>query len=667
MIPSSQVAPHEKDGDNSINDEDNEPPELEIVNDDNRVVSLLDYVPLNQDELQHLLHELSWQDTDSTYRNSDDDDNNNNSNHTMPFTVEFKNSLTRQYRQDLPELSLWIETAMQNEYVVTTAQTNFHDYSAAKTADTAVVVEHDNNHNTEKLGMDSNAEMITAENDVTTATNTASATPPAEYDLRFFQSIEAVVSLSGRRRQKGYDVILETMHSYFYRTDDPVEETSTGSTTAASHVPHLSSFVYRLCVCYLDICTHNNNSVDHHRRRISNLTTSSTVTSNTNHDTITPPEWDAYFAPKYTDGSLQTPPPPPPTLMEWKRWIQRYAPMIPVMISTVISYVFLFQIPPQPPSPIEHEHVCILKDRTNLPIWMTTITSIPMQLALMGLGDGVWRSIYQSTIHGLSFTTFTHQLLSYYGPTLVVIETTKNEIFGYYTKVPWKVSNRWYTQNNRIGDVDLDNDVKCDDLDESFLFRLYPSWNVYRPQNEPTMVPKRYHQYLNPPSVKNGHNVNHNALVGWAVGGVADNVPRLHITPSFEQCKACIWDSVFDSGPLLSNDDESYFDVFNLEVWAVTKCQYPYNHNGIDDSSCNDIYEQGKRLGEDRMSMMEHVRQRYAKVDRTQFVDDLIHGTVLPNKLFQHRLQTRGRADFVVASDNATDGYVIDGKQPSPR
>jgi hypothetical protein len=356
------------------------------------------------------------------------------------------------------------------------------------------------------------------------------------------------------------------------------------------------------------------------------------------------------------------------------------------MVSTVMSFIYLLQLPPPPQLPTTTiiatktitthapQEMMVKNNPTNIPAWMSTTTTIPMQLTIMGLGcgnvsSGEWRSIYQSSKHGLSFTTLTHQLISYYGPTLLIIETTTNEIFGYYTKVPWKVSNRWYTQNHG-GNHNLihhrNDNYDDDDVDESFLFRLYPSWNIYRPQMESSTVPKRYHQYLNPPSSiqsSSSRNNHHNTLLGLAVGGVADNAPRLHITPTFERCTACRWDSVFDIGSLLSNDDESYFDIFTLEVWAVTKCHYS-NHNRNFD---NNIYEEGKRIGAERVSNMEHWRQRCAKVDRAQFVDDFIHGsTVLPsNKLFQHRLQTRGRADFVVASD--MEGYVIDGKQPSPR
>ena len=59
----------------------------------------------------------------------------------------------------------------------------------------------------------------------------------------------------------------------------------------------------------------------------------------------------------------------------------------------------------------------------------------------------------------------------------------------------------------------------------------------------------------------------------------------------------------------------------------------------------------------------EALRQKLAQVDKKQFVDDLIF---MPGHLFEHREQTRGRADFV-ADDEAGKGYYIEEKPPSPR
>jgi TLD len=153
------------------------------------------------------------------------------------------------------------------------------------------------------------------------------------------------------------------------------------------------------------------------------------------------------------------------------------------------------------------------------------------------------------------------------------------------------------------------------------------------------------------------NNKTNNTMMGLAVGGVAHNVPRLHITPNFEQCKACIWDSTFDIGPLLSNEEQSFFDVASIEVYAVTTTKScandnnDTNKNSDDDNNYNEIYEEGKRRGECYVSMMEHVRRRSAKVDRTQFVDHFTSGVFPNSPLFQHRVETCGRAsDFVVSA-----------------
>ena len=482
-----------------------------------------------------------------------------------------------------------------------------------------------------------------------------------------------------------YRILMETMYQYYFGhdnhqgdSDDADDSKTTTTTTTIIHtdqsitvVQNLASFLYRLTLVYFEIC--QTGSCNDDDDTVTNTNRHSHAATGIDPSSLPPPVWNAYFHRLVcSSSSSDTNNPLPPSRTEWNQWVRRYAPMIPRMVATVVSHDGT--VSSELPGPSVD---LWLFDAMNQPSWMrtsptnTTTTSsssiiIPMQLTIMGLGGGAWRPIFQSSIHGASFTTLTHSLLSYYGPTVLVIETTRNEIFGYYTVVPWKISNRWYTQSSNSNcqyvHHDDDDDENMDDADdESFLFRLHPQWNVYRPQMESTILPKRFHQYLNPPSRQSSH-----TLVGLAVGGVADNVPRLHITPSFEQCKACIWDSVFDTGPLLSNDDESYFDIFNLEVWAATKWQF---QSGGADCGKNDadMYEQGKRIGADRTSTMEHARERYAKVDRTQFLDDFMNDAVLPNKLFQHRVQTRGRADFVVASDNANDGYVVDGKQPSPR
>jgi hypothetical protein len=99
----------------------------------------------------------------------------------------------------------------------------------------------------------------------------------------------------------------------------------------------------------------------------------------------------------------------------------------------------------------------------------------------------------------------------------------------------------------------------------------------------------------------------------------------------------------------LGSDDDSFFDIDLLEVWAVR----------VDNNS----FRRGVQAGELCASVKEAARQRLAKVNREDFLDDFASGSYL-NSLFQHRTQSRGRADFV-ASDDEGAGYFVESKPPS--
>jgi hypothetical protein len=243
----------------------------------------------------------------------------------------------------------------------------------------------------------------------------------------------------------------------------------------------------------------------------------------------------------------------------------------------------------------------------------------------MDLG-GKWRRIFCSELDGLSFRTFHEALTGFCGPTLILIQTMRGEKLGYFTDIPWKSSHNWFT-----GDGD------------SFLFRLHPGWSVYKPTTRE--MPKKHHQLLNPPVARRK-----DSLVGLAVGGIAEDHPRLHITETLERCKACSLDFFFESGPLLTDDQDHFFDVDILEVWSV----------GNGDAR----YEEAKKAGKLSADVKETHRQNCGRVDRAQFLDDFQTG-VIPNTLYAHRDQARGRADFV--ADHQGRGYFVHGKEPSVR
>jgi hypothetical protein len=245
----------------------------------------------------------------------------------------------------------------------------------------------------------------------------------------------------------------------------------------------------------------------------------------------------------------------------------------------------------------------------------------------MSLG-GRWRRLYGSDQDGLSFPTFRQALLSYTGPTVILIETVAGDVLGYYSESPWKScsSPSWYSSD---GDL--------------FLFRLHPSWNVYQRTGESS----KYMHYLHTPVTSYR---SQGCLSGLAVGGVGIDTPRFHLNASLERCQASSVDTVFQNGPLLS-DDQIFFDVQVLQVFAVKATEQDYRH--------------GVEAGQLQASIKEETRQQMAKVDPAEFLEDFKSGAFM-NNLYQHRSETRGRHSFV-ASEEEEKGYFMGEKPPSIR
>lgn len=210
--------------------------------------------------------------------------------------------------------------------------------------------------------------------------------------------------------------------------------------------------------------------------------------------------------------------------------------------------------------------------------WKQPFDPVPFQLSLMGLG-GPWfqrsRRLYNSDEDGLAFSSFAQALVSFMGPTLVLIQTTEREVIGFYTELPWKKGPKWYTAH----DESLSQQAS---RASSMLFRVQPSWNCYNMISrgresldgslltQESFYPssKPYHQFLSTPvSYRRGQG----PLEGLAIGGIASDAPRLHLHPTLERCYAGSMDTTFEPGPLLSNERniDTAFDVDALEVWAI--------------------------------------------------------------------------------------------------
>jgi hypothetical protein len=325
------------------------------------------------------------------------------------------------------------------------------------------------------------------------------------------------------------------------------------------------------------------------------------------------------------------------SLPAWMEWVQSVAPQIDKTVSTFCNYVVFGAS-----HPFRSTHPCLSLPRvlgnSKSAFWTFPYQGIPASLGVLSttLG-GPWVQLYSSDLDGISFRAMQEALLSYFGATVLLIQTTAGDAFGYFTNCPWKESKRWYGQHEAT---------------ESFLFGLKPSLQYFAPiasssagVGMPGGESKPFYMYLNNPVYSHPTDLN-----GLAIGGINDMTPRIHITTNFEHCKAGTMDGVYASGPLLS-DGELFFDIDLVEIYAV---------------SCTaEDFEEGIRRGRACAAVREGTRLKAAQVDRKQFLEDFQTGQYM-NQLFLHRDQTRGRHSFVTHEDGSS-GYFVESKAPSVR
>jgi hypothetical protein len=228
---------------------------------------------------------------------------------------------------------------------------------------------------------------------------------------------------------------------------------------------------------------------------------------------------------------------------------------------------------------------------------------------------------------GRSFNRFEWALLGYRGPTLVIIKTTEGACLGAYTATTWKESSGFYGDYN------------------SCLFSLDPDFAIYRPTDQ-----QNNYMYLHS-RAGSTHGVGLGTcgtLHGLGLGGTTEQ-PRLFIPESFENCSARYLDKTFGSGNLLPQEALERFEIQDLEVWGVG--------------------------GEERIAKALEARSEYRSQtgslierartvnDKTQFAKDLSSG-LIPNKVFAHQQEVRGRAAFEV--DDVHGGYKLDSEKAEP-
>jgi hypothetical protein len=336
------------------------------------------------------------------------------------------------------------------------------------------------------------------------------------------------------------------------------------------------------------------------------------------------------------DGEARSRRSPPKTLVEslterakggiisraaWIDWVQAIAPQAYQALSTFCHFALFRPSHPfrrncQPLAlPYLEQECAIFQDPCD-PI------SVSLGLLSSNLG-GRWKRLFSNDFDGCSFSTFQKSLLGYQGSTLILTQTMKGDIFGFYTACPWKTGNTWFGQE-----------------DESFIFGIKPTLQFFYAEGS-----KPYNMYLN-----NSTTTRSDILKGLGVGGIAASTPRIHITTTLEQCKAGANDSAYTCGPLLS-DGDVFFDMDILEVWTV--------------SSSEEKFVQNVQKGHAQEQIREGRRIQAAQVDRKQFLDDFQTGAY-GSSLFKHREESRGKHSFC-AHDDGVRGYYVEDHPPTPK
>lgn len=232
------------------------------------------------------------------------------------------------------------------------------------------------------------------------------------------------------------------------------------------------------------------------------------------------------------------------------------------------------------------------------PLLRTLATSPDGDPELLGTA---WYRLYSSVDgDGLSFFSLCHEICSYDGPTLILLNVVPSKsrmvvnhsseksvgtaCIGFFTTSTWQESPEYHG--------------KYSDHDTAFLFTMNQEQNSVQFFNmqEPSKLhgPRRGGYMYCHPSTKStkrrgGNNyrsdasakgrhmleMTDGAVHGIGIGGKPSQ-PRLHLTESLEECRCLTYDSdrSFQDGNLfLDNsafeDSLYYFDVESIEVWGV--------------------------------------------------------------------------------------------------
>jgi hypothetical protein len=229
--------------------------------------------------------------------------------------------------------------------------------------------------------------------------------------------------------------------------------------------------------------------------------------------------------------------------------------------------------------------------------------------------------LYSSETDGRSFNRLEWSVAGYDGPTLLVVKTEQGAVVGAFTETPWKESVNYYGSS------------------DCFLFQLCPNFQMCWPSGREDHFMYMHSSELRCPLSAPFDGLPH----GIGFGGSLLTKPRFFIPDSLEHCSAAYMDNSYETGDLLPVSSMDTFEVGVLELWGVDNLQ------GIEHAL--------QKQKEHRLHAEEAIARARSVADKSQFFKDFKSG-LIPNQLFQHCEDARGRQDFRV--DESHGGYKID-------
>lgn len=255
-----------------------------------------------------------------------------------------------------------------------------------------------------------------------------------------------------------------------------------------------------------------------------------------------------------------------------------------------------------------------------------------------------WKQLYSSAHgDGLSFVKLLDKIRGYPGPTVILIGAVPpaSKRSGSSSKTePWTSTIGFFTASPWIESPSFTGSSDC------FLFAFdckSEKIKFFKVLEKPDRDLKSY-MYCHPSTLKaanvrgaaNTSKKTDGLVHGLGVGGTALQ-PRLHLTETFEDCRAMNYCQLFEDGDLLLGHAQAslnYFDVDCIEVWAVGGEEW-INESMARQRGHRDVYEANL------------VNARTVK-DKKQFINDLAGGLLnsKSNGFFAHNFQTTERCDL---------------------